>query len=332
MPFFTNTRATILNPNMGISNVPAQSPSTYADADYYIAGDNIKNWKIDEIANSIDTSKGNEGVSGPDDYNGYYNSANAAKLFIRHVPTGYSVAFPAILKTYSDSFSPSFNPEQVYGRMDPIQKYQNTSRKISLGFTVVAYDEDHAHRNLHALSALVEFLYPVYDRVTNTECSNATAIRESPLLRVRFANLIQKNGRDAGKDGTDSYINNGLLVAPTSFGFTPNADAGYFFHGKDYLFPKEISISMDFSVLHEETPGWIKGEGKQSKGKEGSKYEWIGKLNSELKSNSTATDFPWGNDTTTTDTIPAETAAEAAASITGEKQIVQATQITPTTA
>jgi hypothetical protein len=320
MPFFTNSD------KVKITNVPAQSPSTYADADYYIANTPTGSaaWQIEQIPNSIDTSiASTDGTTGPDDYNGYYNTTNAAKLFIRHVPTGYSVAFPAILKTYSDSFSPSFNPEQVYGRMDPIQKYQNTSRKISLGFTVVAYDEDHAHRNLHALSALVEFLYPVYDRVTNTECSNATAIRESPLLRVRFANLIQKNGRVGGTNGTDSYINNGLLVAPTSFAFSPNAEAGYFFHGKDYLFPKEISISMDFSVLHEETPGWIKGQSE--------KYEWIGKLDSELKSNGTTTDFPWGNDTTTTDIILAETAAEAAASTTGKEQITQAAQTSPTT-
>jgi len=244
MPFFTNTRATKENPNVGISNVPAQSPSTYADADYYIANtpEKAADWQIEEIANSIDASKGKEGVSGPDDYNGYYNSANAAKLFIRHIPTGYSVAFPAILTTYAETFTPTFNAESVYGRMDPIQRYQSTSRTISLGFTVIAYDEDHAHRNLHALSALVEFLYPVYDRVTKTECSNATAIRESPLLRVRFANLIQKNGRVAGTSGNESYIENGLLVAPTSFTFTPKAEAGYFFHEKDYLFPKEIAI------------------------------------------------------------------------------------------
>jgi len=307
MPFFTNN-------NSKITNVPKQQPSTYANADYYIAGDKIGEWITDQIPNSIDTSRTSiDKKSGPDDYSSYYSDAKAAKLFIRHVPTGYSVAFPAILKTYSETFSPSFNAEQVYGRMDPIQKYQSTSRKISLGFTVVAYDEDHAHRNLHALSALVEFLYPVYDRVTNTECSNATAIRESPLLRVRFGNLIQKNGRVSGQitsNITDSYIKDGLLVAPSNFSFTPNAEAGYFFHGKDYLFPKEIAISMDFSVLHEETPGWIKGNSK--------KYEWIGKLDENLDSNTTATDFPWGNDNTLAEKS-APTTAKAATAVTSGK-------------
>ena len=331
MPFFTNNGSKI-------SNVSAQSPSTYADADYYIAGNGMGEWKTDQIFNSIDTSRtslGSKNKTGPDDYSSYYSDANAAKLFIRHVPTGYSVAFPAILKTYSETFSPTFNAEQVYGRMDPIQKYQSTSRKISLGFTVVAYDEDHAHRNLHALSALVEFLYPVYDRVTKNNCSNATAIREAPLLRVRFANLIQKNGRVVGREvtsnTTDSYIDNGLLVAPNAFSFAPNAEAGYFFHEKDYLFPKEIAITMEFSVLHEETPGWIRGE-SGVKGENG-KYEWIGKLNKDLSSNTTATDFPWGNDNTPAPTAPAPVSAPAAVEdLGGKKRYVEAAQIAPTVA
>jgi len=320
MPFFTNTN------NVKITDVPKQEPSTYADADYYIAHTDTKakSWQIQEIANSIDTSKAStNGTTGPNDYNNYYNKANAAKLFIRHIPTGYSVAFPAILTTYAETFTPTFSAEPVYGRMDPIQKYQSTSRTISLGFTVIAYDEDHAHRNLHALSALVEFLYPVYDRVTKTECSNATAIRESPLLRVRFANLIQKNGRVAGESGNESYIENGLLVAPTSFTFTPKAEAGYFFHEKDYLFPKEIAILMNFSVLHEETPGWIKGAN--------SKYEWIGKLNSELKSNGTATDFPWGNDNTLAETTASNQSAKTAtADTSGQAPAAQAAATAPT--
>lgn len=288
MPFFDKG-------NAKISNVPTTSETTYTDADYYIANTEKKaqDWQIKDndgsiINNSIDTSRQVDD-NGPADYDGYYNNTKAAKLFISHVPTGYSVAFPAFLDSYSEDFKPNFSAEQVYGRMDPIQRYQNTSRTISVTWKVVAYDEDHAHRNLHALSALSEFLYPVYDGLDKS-CSNATVIRESPLLRVRFANLIQKNGRD----GTDvssigSYINNGLLVAPSTFNFVPNVEAGFFFHDAQYLFPKEIKISMNFSVLHEETPGWFKT---------GSKYHWIGKLNSNGNMNGKATDFPWGNDVT----------------------------------
>ena len=315
MPFFTNTDgAKIAKVDKTIS------PTTYSDADYYIANTPTKaaQWQIDGVENSIDTSK-QVGENGPNDYDGYYNTAKAAKLFIRHIPTGYSVAFPAILDTHSETFTPGFSGEPVYGRMDPIQKYKGTTRTISLGFTVVAYDEDHAHRNLHALSALVEFLYPVYDEAgtcvknadgTTTFTPNASVIREAPLLRVRFANLIQKNGRnnDAKKAKPNlNYIDDGLLVAPTSFTFSPDKDAGYFFSGKNYIFPKQIKISMGFNVLHEETPGWIKSKDQ---------YEWIGKLAPDKQNYNGSTDFPWGNDPTHNEPKPqpdsAGTAAEKA--------------------
>jgi len=62
---------------------------------------------------------------------------------------------------------------------------------------------------------------------------------------------------------------------------------------------------MNFRVLHEETPGWIKTQ-------EGSKYEWIGKLNGDLNSNNTATDFPWGNDNTLAETTVGSPTAQTA--------------------
>ena len=326
MPFFTNSGAKIAKVDKTIS------PTTYSDADYYIANTPTKaaQWQIDGVENSIDTSK-QVGENGPNDYDGYYNKAKAAKLFIKHIPTGYSVSFPAILTTYAEAFTPSFGEDTVYGRMDPIQKYKNTKRTISLGFNVVAYDEDHAHRNLHALSALVEFLYPVYDEAgtcvknadgTTTFTPNASVIREAPLLRVRFANLIQKNVRNSNTNDAESnvsYINDGLLVAPSAFTFTPSKDAGYFFTGKDYLFPKEIAISMNFTVLHEETPGWIKGSGN--------KYEWIGKLANDKQNYNGSTDFPWGNDPTHNEPTPApSTAAEAQISSNGFGSSIKAAE------
>jgi hypothetical protein len=109
------------------------------------------------------------------------------------------------------------------------------------------------------------------------------------------------------------------LVAPSAFTFTPSKDAGYFFTGKDYLFPKEIAISMNFTVLHEETPGWIKGSGN--------KYEWIGKLANDKQNYNGSTDFPWGNDPTHNEPTPApSTAAEAQISSNGFGSSIKAAE------
>jgi len=287
-----------------------QNVITYAPADYYIAEmskeANKFTIKQPSIPNSHDTStKNGQGFSGtgPDDYDDYYNSNKfiASQLFITHEPTQYAVQFPAILESYSETFKPSYSQEQVYGRMDPIYKYTSTSRTISVTFKVIAYDEDHAHRNLHALSSLAEFLYPVYDYGTlqldgralpyQDALSNATAIRESPLLRVRFANLIQRTDKAFKNSSNANYANAGLLVAPTSFNFEPDKEAGYFPVEDNYLFPKQIKLSLNFNVLHENTLGW------KATNDDMTDFRWIGNLsnqNSE-KQNNNSVIFPWGD-------------------------------------
>ena len=39
-----------------------------------------------------------------------------------------SVAFKSWLEDWADDFASSWNPETVYGRMDPIQTFQRTTR------------------------------------------------------------------------------------------------------------------------------------------------------------------------------------------------------------
>jgi len=276
MAFFKNSGPITLIPEALRTAVKAAEKTTYANANYYIAemsteGAQFQIQEPEPINNSHDTTK-IVGSTGPSDYGTYYN-INAAKLFITHIPTGYAVVFPAILTSYAESFKPNFSAEQLYGRMDPVQKYQNTSRTVSVAFTVIGYDEDHAHRNVHALSSLAEFLYPVYDESENS-FNNATSISESPLWRVKFANLIQNN-KGIG------YIDGGLMVAPTSFSFEPNLEAGFFIVDKEHLFPKEIKVALSFNAIHENTLGWVKNNEKG--------YDWFGNINID------ATVFPWGD-------------------------------------
>ena len=314
MPFFTNSgSATLINEYVK-TQADNASTQTYSDADYYIAEDKAR--KIDGYAApSHDTTKAIEGT-GPEDYGTYYSDTKvrASKLSIVHEPTKYAVMFPAILNTYSEAFSTEYKSESLYGRMDPVQNYVSTTRTISVSFTVLAYDEDHAHRNLHALSTLAQFLYPVYQNDSKA-LSNATSMSESPLWRVRFANLIQRTNRT-----DEHYISNGLLVAPTSFSFVPVFDKegpGFFIVERKYNFPKEIKISLTFAVLHEETLGWYSNV-------ENTEHKWIGNLdaNDGYKPNNSSTIFPWGDNTladvgsteaSTTNTTTTATTAKAVA-------------------
>jgi hypothetical protein len=292
MPFFTSKNKNATSETLQKLAASA-SIQTYADADYYIAEAEtnyvqsfqfvIPEYTGEASNNSHDTTQViNE--SGPSDFRDSYSAYNvkASKLSIVHEPTKYAVMFPAIIDSYSETFTPSYESENLLGRMDPVQKYVATTRKISVSFTILAYDEDHAHRNIHALSTLAEFLYPVYDYNANA-LSNATAMREAPLWRVRFANLIQRTNRNK-----NHYISDGLLVAPNSFSFEPVLDAGFFIVDGSYTFPKQIKVSLSFSVLHEETLGWVYDTTAK-------KLKWNGNIDKNGFNNLKSTIFPWGD-------------------------------------
>jgi hypothetical protein len=297
MPFFTKNGATvgtIENYTEGIGTPTSfQSDNQKKPINYNIY--DAKDRTIDTTKLS-DIDPTNDYVnSGPKDYANYYGNAEAGKLYFTNLVAKYVVVFPAIITSYNESFKPNFVPESVYGRSDTNQKFSNTSRTLSLNFSVVAYDEEHARKNLHALSTLTQFLYPVYSPVSSGDCE-ALVIRETPLMRVRFSNLIQRSGRGDSKDNY-SFSKDGLLTVFTSFTFTPNLEAGFFFsQGStiDFLYPKEVNVSINLNVLHEESLGWIKTD---------KKYHWIGKLNSSGSvAESKNVDFPWGNDTIGSDT------------------------------
>ena len=294
MSFFTNNKG-----ENAIGDIPQQTDSFEYTKTYLISDDKV-----------IDTSEIDSNTSGPQDYSGYYGNKNVGKIFFRSVITGYEVIFPAIIDTYNESFKPTFSSEQVYGRSDAYQKYNNTGRSISLGFTIPSYDEEHARKNLHALCALVQFLYPSYDGSTIGSMCNPLVISKTPLLRVRFANLIQRSGRGNIINSQYLYSYDGILCVPTNFTFTPNLEMGFFPSPNGmYLYPKETKVSMGFDILHEETPGWIEANGNTK--------HWIGKLGSDGNRVKKNVDFPWGNDNMGGEVDRAASALNAAKQVNG---------------
>lgn len=260
--------------------------------------DSSKQYLISEIkGNIIDTSEIDLSIkSGPEDYANWYGKTNAGKLFFTNAVTQHTVVFPSFIDSYNESFKPSFTSEQVYGRTDAYQKFSNTTRNISLAFVVLAYDEEHARKNLHAVSTLVQFLYPTYrgavdnpnNDSNNTVC-NPLVISQTPMIRVRFSNMVQRTGRGDNKDKS-LFSFDGLLTTPNDLSFAPNLETGFFISkNKLYLYPKEIKVNMSFNVLHEESLGWIKSPETQ-------KNHWIGKLNDNGVKNTKSVNFPWGSD------------------------------------
>lgn len=182
--------------------------------------------------------------------------ANDKRLIIDifHIPTKTSVQFKAFVTSYQDKFESEYNSEEVYGRMDPIQTFKGTKRKISLGWEVISASEEEAVTNLERCTTLFSMLYPTY---SETGASVATTIAAGPIFRLKFANLIQDVS--SGASGASSAESNGLVGTISGFTYEPDFDSGFFDAGIGTLYPQTIKLSCDYTVNHTHGLGWANG-------------------------------------------------------------------------
>lgn len=181
-----------------------------------------------------------------------YATRTGALLEFKSMISGVNVIFKAFLTDFSQNFASTWNAENVFGRMDPIPTFDNTKRTISVGWDIPSYDITDAKNNLHKCSVLVQMLYPNYSATQNYtpqgqdegsfSATLANSLTKPPLLKLKFANLISTS-----TPGTDD----GLLGWVDGINWQPKLDEGMFAHnGKFY--PKVISLSCTFNVLHQE--------------------------------------------------------------------------------
>ena len=104
------------------------------------------------------------------------------------------IDFKAFLTDFSDDFSSNWSSKNVYGRMDPVYNYENTTRKITLSFDLPSFDVEEAAWNSTKLSKLVQYTYPVYNNVNDNNAYGKGInrhIMHSPIIGAKFANLIR---------------------------------------------------------------------------------------------------------------------------------------------
>jgi len=197
----------------------------------------------------------------------YIDNTNA-QLQIMSVPTQFLLQFPAFLTDFSQTFDAKWNTEEVFGRMDPIATYQGTKRTVSLGFDLPAGSLEEAKKNLEGCSELVKMVYPVYN--------SQGILSKPPLVRIQFANLIKSSigiktnietkevGETTNTEEEGLILNDtvvtikktpkffGLLGWISGLSWKPNLEMGMFTTGEE-LYPKVISLSFSYNILHEET-------------------------------------------------------------------------------
>jgi hypothetical protein len=172
---------------------------------------------------------------------GYTNIDQILKKIVpitfTRVDNGKSVKFTANITDFSDSYSPNWNTNDAYGKMDGTPTYSRTSRSISLGFAAIGVDAETATDNLSKVSSLTSFTYPTYKK---------NLINSPPLIRISFAGLISESGKGLkSRKGLTGYL--------TSLSVTPDFEPGVFIE-KNWAVPKVINISCAFTVVHDIAP------------------------------------------------------------------------------
>lgn len=176
------------------------------------------------------------------------------------------IKFPAFLTSFTNSFSSNWSKEHVYGRIDPIGTFQGTDRKISIGFDIIAYDVAEARSNINAINAVVDMLYPSYNDVSAgnftkkvegqddqlIRSGNALILSKSPLVEIKFANLIQEEG--------------GFLLGwIESWSANPVLEMGMFTPNPGEFLPKVYNATIDFTPQHRKDLAYNRDAGVNAK-------------------------------------------------------------------
>ena len=189
-----------------------------------------------------------------------FTNATGAELIFKSMISSKIVKFPAFLTNLSQDFKSSWTSENVYGRMDPISTFQNTTRTVQVGFNVPAASVDEAKQNQAKFSTLSQMLYPAYFDSTGMvigsteeaqsipttvqESEGSKTMAKSPLIRVKFGNLIRS------QDGTE-----GLLGWIDGISFKPTLDLGMFTEGGGNFYAKNFELTFTLNVLHDDDVG-----------------------------------------------------------------------------
>lgn len=166
-------------------------------------------------------------------------------ISIRHIASSTDISFKAFLTEFEDKYSTEFKEDMVYGRTDPYQTFQGTKRAISMAWESVAASMEEAKANLHKISLLFQFQYPAYAAE-----SGMLTVAAPPFVQLKFMNLVS----DAST-GDSSGAQSGLVGAMANISAKPNVEAG-FYEEPGKIYPKVMTISCEFRVVHVHPVGW----------------------------------------------------------------------------
>jgi hypothetical protein len=167
-----------------------------------------------------------------------------------HIKGAEKLYFSSIITEFTDSWTPRWSANNVYGRMDPVSFYGGTGRELTLGFRVISDDEEEAQENMRKIQKLVQYQYPVY----KSRPGGLKLLMAPPYFQISFMNIVLGSGGKA----LQGYINGAVQINP---GFQSKDQTQYFSSDLKQLHFSDVNILLRFQILHEDTIGHMHNGG-----------------------------------------------------------------------
>ena len=182
------------------------------------------------------------------DYSENLLSANQ-KIMFYHQWSKKTVEFKAFDLSYSESITNDWEEVALPRRINRSYTWSGVIRKLSLGWSMPAWDVAEAKLNLAKCSALVQMMYPMTDTSYGITGAN-------PVWYLGVMNLVHgtaKNTPRAVFGDKDSM----LCGFPDNLSWNMIPEDGFLYEGED-AYPKNIKVSMGYTVLLDDTEnfGW----------------------------------------------------------------------------
>lgn len=143
-----------------------------------------------------------------------------------------------IKEGFSETFTPEWKEDRYYGRTEAVPIYMGTMRTINLSFDMVAWSPKDLPVLFMKLQKLQSMVYPLFDE--------KGFLKSGPIIRMRIGDLIAaENGQ-----GLPGYITSMDL----------SYDKSIWNIKKDFKVPRNLTVSLSFTVLHDTNPGLYKNE------------------------------------------------------------------------
>jgi hypothetical protein len=149
-------------------------------------------------------------------------------------PVDTFLYFRAFLKgDLNETFTPDWQQERYYGRVDQVPIYKGTIRTLNFTFDVVAFSPKDLPIIWKKLKKLQSMVYPTYDL--------AGFMAQGPLTRLKIGDLIAgSNGR-----GLPGYIT----------GMDWSFPDGIWNIETNWKVPRLVSVAISYTVIHDGNPG-----------------------------------------------------------------------------